>query len=340
MVLIDAVFINNSGGKILLDYLIKSIETKGIKVSYLLDARVKNNHPSILTNSVTYLSPTLMERHRFYLENKKKIRTVLCFGNLPPTIRLQASVFTYFHQPLFIEASKNNTVKEKIIIRIKTLILNYLKGNTNKWLVQSQNIRLGLINKYNISGSSVMILPFYPKISTSKKIARIRNRFVYVSGNASHKNQLRLLNGFIKFYDSFKIGELHLTISSENDKFCEQLKYLKSKGYPIINYGFVDQSFLVDLYRSCEYSIYPSLTESFGLGLIEALENNCKIIGADRPYTFAVCKPSLSFDPESEDAIAEAFRVAVFEDLPKSEQLVFDQIDDILKLLTINKGYY
>lgn len=335
MVLIDSVFINNSGGKILLDYLIRKIEAKGIKVSYLLDARVINNHPQISSNSVTYLNSSLIDRHSYYLKNRKKIKTVLCFANLPPSIRLKGSVFTYFHQPLFIETSTNNTVKERIIIRIKTWVLNHLKGNTNTWLVQSQNMKLGLLKKYNILGSSISILPFYPKLITNKKVIRIINRFVYVSGNAAHKNQVRLLHSFIKFYDSFQIGELHLTIGFENEKICEQLKYLKNKGYPIFNYGFVDQNFLADLYSSCEYSIYPSLTESFGLGIIEALENGCKIIGADRPYTYAVCKPSFSFNPESEDAIVNAFKAAVFQKLPKSEQLVFDQIDDLLKLLTI-----
>ena len=41
MILIDALHINNSGGKILLDYLIKSIEKSNIEVFYLLDDIVK-----------------------------------------------------------------------------------------------------------------------------------------------------------------------------------------------------------------------------------------------------------------------------------------------------------
>ena len=35
MILIDALHINDSGGKILLDYLIKSIEESDIKVTYI-----------------------------------------------------------------------------------------------------------------------------------------------------------------------------------------------------------------------------------------------------------------------------------------------------------------
>ena len=46
-------------------------------------------------------------------------------------------------------------------------------------------------------------------------------------------------------------------------------------------------------YLSSEFLMFPSLTESFGLGLIEAIECGCKVIGADLPYTYEVCEPHL-----------------------------------------------
>jgi glycosyltransferase involved in cell wall biosynthesis len=89
------------------------------------------------------------------------------------------------------------------------------------------------------------------------------------------------------------------------------------------------------LYRSSEFIIYPSLSESFGLGILEALENGCKVIGADLQYIHAVCKPSLVFDPESEESITEAFEKAIQTDLPPSEQKVFNEIDKLIQLITI-----
>lgn len=55
MVLIDALYINNGGGKILLDYLVCELEKSGKEVFYLLDKRVENKVPEIKTNKVAFL---------------------------------------------------------------------------------------------------------------------------------------------------------------------------------------------------------------------------------------------------------------------------------------------
>jgi glycosyltransferase involved in cell wall biosynthesis len=333
MLLVDALYINNSGGKILLDYLIKRLECSGEEIVYLLDNRVKSKHPPILTNSVTYMSGNLVQRFFFYKRNKDSFKKILCFGNLPPIQSASATVYTYFHQPLFIDLPKELPFKQKFIINIKTLVLGIISRNTNVWLVQSENVKLGLKKKYKIKTSAIQVLPFYPILNNDENVTRIKNRFIYVSGNAHHKNQNKLINSFIKFYNAYKQGELHLTIGSEHSDLCKRLEFLRTAGYPIFNNGFVNQQALRSLYRSSEYSIYPSLAESFGLGIIEAIENGCKIIGADRPYMYAVCEPSLSFDPNSEEAIFNAFKTAVFEELPDSRALVSDQIEDLISLL-------
>ena len=41
-ILIDAIYINDSGGKILLDYLLQELEKIGKKCIYLLDKRVED----------------------------------------------------------------------------------------------------------------------------------------------------------------------------------------------------------------------------------------------------------------------------------------------------------
>jgi glycosyltransferase involved in cell wall biosynthesis len=55
------------------------------------------------------------------------------------------------------------------------------------------------------------------------------------------------------------------------------------KGFPIINHGFIPRDKLGMIYGRAAFSIYPSLTESFGMGIVEAIENQCNIIGSDLP---------------------------------------------------------
>ncbi|MGK4567210.1 hypothetical protein [Flavobacterium sp. 3HN19-14] len=82
MILIDALYINNSGGKVLLDYLMEAVEASAIETTYLLDERVRDNHPAISKNKIIYLKAGITARYKFYKKHKNDFSTILCFGNL------------------------------------------------------------------------------------------------------------------------------------------------------------------------------------------------------------------------------------------------------------------
>jgi len=334
MVLLDAIYINNSGGKVLLDYLIENLESSGIHVHYLLDSRILQNHPIISSrNDITYLKSGLRSRHRFYKEKGNTFSKVLCFGNLPPSIKLKADVSTYFHQQLFIKTPDDVTFINKITIGIKMMILNSIKKNTNRWIVQSENIRKGLSEKYNLRKEDVNIIPFFPPLPFVNNIIKNKYKFVYISNVGPHKNHQKLIEGFCQFYDKFKIGELGLTINENATFEIELIKSLQQKGYPIINFGFIERDKLAEIYASSEYLVFPSLSESFGLGLVEAIDSGCKVIGADLPYTFAVCSPSITFNPRSVKEIMEALEESLSIDVKPTVKKVHNEIEKLIKLL-------
>lgn len=334
MILIDSLYINNGGGKVLLDYLIESLESQEFEVFYLLDIRIYNSHPKIKSNNkVVYINPSIVERHKFYKSHLHSFKKILCFGNLPPTIRTSAIVYTYFHQKLFLEITHQISLKQKIVFKLKSAIFKYLQSNTNYWLVQTQVMEDSLCKKLNKNNSNVLKMPFYPPLIYEEFIVKESNTFLYVSSGSEHKNHKILLEAFKIFYDYFSIGKLHITVGREFIKLHQFINDLILAGYPIINHEFVERSKLAHLYKSCTYAIYPSLSESFGLGIIEAIENECDIIGADLPYTYAVCKPSLVFDPTNIESIAAVFQLAVENEVPHTEQLVFNEIDKLMELL-------
>lgn len=334
MILIDAIFINNSGGKVLLDYLIASLEKTNLDIHYLLDERIRLKHQEIATNKVTYLPGDLRKRNKFYLENRHLFLKVLCFGNLPPTIRLKSTVYTYLQQKLFLEIPKNVTLKDKVILKIKSYIFKKLQKKTDFWIVQTDAMKNSLSCRFpKINKDLIYVIPFYPNVLQDKEIRKKKHTFVYVSGGSEHKNHLNLLNGFKMHYDENKIGELHLTITDDFPNVKNEIEALQSQNYPVFNHGFVERSLLSKLYGEASFTIYPSLSESFGLGIIEAIENDCKVIGADLPYIDAVCKPSLKFDPHSIKSIADAFNSATKGEIGETKQLVFNQIEKIIQLL-------
>ncbi|MHB1196539.1 MAG: glycosyltransferase [Lutibacter sp.] len=339
MILIDALYINNGGGKILLDYLIVELESRQLKVHYLLDERIKKSHPEIINNEITYLEASLLNRHKFYKKNSINFSKVLCFGNLPPSLKLKAEVYTYFHQKLFLEIPKEITTKQKIIFQIKALIFKILQKNTDFWIVQTQVMRDNFLAKNSkLNKGKVLIIPFYPSLKKGTIENRKKDVFIYVSSGSQHKNHVNLLEAFSKFYDDKKTGELHLTIGNEFKELSNLVSKMIAEGYPIVNHGFVPRDLLGTIYGKAAFSIYPSLSESFGLGIIEAIENQCDIIGADLPYTYAVCKPSLVFDPTKIESIALVFQLAVEINTKPTEQLVFNEIDKLINILEENEN--
>jgi glycosyltransferase involved in cell wall biosynthesis len=333
MILLDAIYINNSGGKILLDYLIETLEQQDVHITYILDERIRSNHPKIKeTNDLFYLKANLKSRHIFYKSHKNIFSKVLCFGNLPPSIRLTAIVYTYFHQKLFLEIPKQLPFLQKLVLFVKSFIFKFFKGNTNFWIVQTEIMKNSLA-KNGIAKVEILILPFYPSFPFNMEKIRIDNSFLYVSSGAEHKNQIILLNAFKKHYDKHQTGELHLTIGNEFENLQSKINELIQEKYPIYNHGIVDREKLANLYNSCTFVLYPSLSESFGLGILEGLENNCKIIGANLPYTFAVCNPSLIFDPTDVKSIIKTIQIACTAKVKPSQQLVFNEINKIIELL-------
>lgn len=335
MLLLDSLYINNSGGKILLEYLVEQLEKHKVPVFYLFDDRCKDDFKNVPKRRKVYLKANLLNRHQFYRRKGKKFSHVLCFGNLAPTIALKVPVYTYFHQTLFLELPDTLSFINKIKFKIKTKILDTIKSNTSIWLVQSLNIKKGLMSQFELKKSQVRILPFYPPLKKNKKVFnRRKDGFVYISNGGAHKNHNNLIEAFCKFFDKYNKGILHLTI---NEEFPELLNLINEKtaaGYPILNHGFINREELVEIYKSNHYLIFPSLTESFGLGLVEAIENGCKVMGADLPYTYAVCKPSIIFNPLKVKDIKRAFVESQAEHVKDTEQLVFNEIDELIELLT------
>jgi len=336
LILIDALYINNSGGKVLLDYLIEEVDNSKIQTYYLLDDRVAIEDYLFNHTNFAYIKASLLNRHKFYKKNQHKFSKVFCFGNLPPLTKLNVPVYTYFHQKLFLEVPVETPLKQKLIFTIKAAIFNNLYSNTDYWLVQTEIVKKDFLKSFPLTDSNkIVVLPFYPPVPNSllDNSGHKKNNFVYVSTGSPHKNHLRLIEGFKLFYDKFKIGKLSLTIGLEFSSLQTLICKLESAGYPIVNKEYVDRSELSTLYKANEYIIFPSLTESFGLGLLEGMENGCQILGADLPYIYAVCKPSITFNPYSVDSIADAFHQATAKNVKPTEQLVFNQIDKLIELL-------
>ncbi|WP_417431769.1 glycosyltransferase [Halpernia sp.] len=334
MILIDTVFIVDGGGKILLEYLVSLLDFKTNKFVFLLDFRMKSYNLLDGKEVEIHYAKNLRERNKFYLENQKKFKKVFCLGNIPPPIKISGTFINYLHSSYYVSKIDKSDFRHYIITNLKKLYFNFVIKNVDLWIVQTKSMQRNLSKSKNVDNSKIKILPFYKELNSNKETAEPeKNTFLYVSDGGPRKNHKRLLDAFCKFYDDYKIGKLLLTISDSYPNVKELIEEKTKLGYPITNCGFVDRDELKKIYLKSSFAIYPSLTESFGLGLVEACECNCKILAANLDYVFDVCEPSHVFNPYKTKEIYKSFQLAVSENLPNSKLLIKSRINDLLKLI-------
>lgn len=331
-ILIDSLYINNSGGKVLLEYLLNRISTKR-EIFFLFDNRL-SIQSDLKSSNFHFSKASLFNRFVFYKKNSNKFSLIFSFANIPPLKKYNVPTYTFFHQLKFVSDNFDVTLSERIRLFFQRLVLRVLSRNTDFFIVQSNFMAQQLAIKLNFDINKILVLPFYPpfKINTSEMYKKDKHSFLYVSGGNLHKNHVRLLEAFSSFYRIKGVGVLYITISNPSKKLDALLLKLKNDNIPIYNIGEIPRENLAEFYQKSEYVIYPSHAESFGLGLIEGLEFDCKIIGADLPYTYEVCEPSLVFNPFDIADIEKAFHIATTTDLPRSIKKIDNKIDELLQI--------
>ncbi len=337
MLLIDSIYINNSGGKVLLDYLCANLYSRD-NVLFFFDSRTQKNH-LFKKDNLIFTKASLFSRHLLYQKHESSLSLIFSFSNLPPLKKYDVLTYTYFHQLKFIYNKYDAPLKEKVRTLIQRIVFKYLSKNTDFFIVQSSYMAKELSRKLNFDLNKILVIPFYSPLNISNKVyatLKDKNTFLYVSGGALHKNHFRLIEAFASFYDKNKIGTLFITISNPSKKLDILLQYLNKNNIPVVNLGEMPREELVEFYQKSEYIVYPSLAESFGLGLIEGLEFDCKVIGADLPYTYEVCQPSLVFNPFDVADIENAFHVASTTKLPLSIKKIENKIDELFQLFNLD----
>ena len=338
MILIDSVYIHNGGGKVMLDIMCKKISENDGDIDnyfFLFDKRYQPITQILKNTNYKHINSSELKRKEFYKTNSQKFKKFLCFGNVPPPIKINKSVDVYFHNDLLIRPFLNNTsIINKIILLIKKYYIISRNRRNYKWCVQTRIMSEKLSKFFKISKHKIHVYPIYDTnfLNINKKID---NSFLYVSNFSKHKNHKRLYEAFKKASD--KIGEriiLNLTIDNKefNSSFYNEAKM--TNNLLIVNHGILNKNELNKLYNVSKFLIFPSLNESFGLPLIEASLNNCYIIASNKQYVYEVVKPSITFDPTSIKDMSKSI-VNAYKNigLSKPKLLVENKIDTFVKYI-------
>lgn len=347
MILLDAVYINNSGGKILLEYFIKSLKERDLLsiFFFLFDDRLE----SPVLNDIDIkqqrkISASENRRKHFYKHHVANFSTIFCFANVPPPIPVKKNkTFILFHNSLIL-GNKNTaySLTQRVKFFIKKLYISLKNDTRYNWIVQTKNMKASLSKSLNINLNTIIVCPFYAQDrfkNLNKRLQKNKNNFLYIADGVAQKNHKILLEA----WDIINVQKLlpftlHLTIPNSFPSLLAEINYLQNKGVKIVNHGYCDFKQLAILYETCNCFLMPSLTESFGLPIIEAVEAGCEIIASDLVYVHDIISPFATFDPDSAIDVSKKV-ICFFEEKSnskKSELKVQNEINYLINLITNN----
>lgn len=336
-VLIDALYINSGGGLSILQRLIGGL--KDSKVDYILikDQRCKRLEGEDYAKEVIVIPPSMIKRHCFYLAHKNDFCSILCFGNIPPSIKMSSPVHTYFHNLSILIPPKTYSKKRRVLFSFKRFIIKVLSRNTDTWIVQTSFTASILEEKIgNNKKKPFFIYPIYTLPDRISGVEREwRSDYLFIGDYTYSKGHDVLLRAWEKLYNMGRHLVLNLTVNRRpaTEPFCQKLDSAIKNGVPIINHGFVPFDRVCDLYARSKAIVYPSQLESLGLGIVEGITAGCDVIVSDLPYAHAICKPSETFNPNDDQSIVDAVLRYELGNSPKSILTIKDCLDELIELL-------
>lgn len=199
-------------------------------------------------------------------------------------------------------------LKNYLIRKTKVHLIRRYIQDVNLIFAQTEDIKDRLITKLNSHNVRVLPTPIGLDLSTKNikkyfKLPKNRILFLYPASFSVHKN-FNIILKVGKLIDSKDLPfTVVLTLKQNDDSlFFHQIKNIKS----IINVSTVSLDNMPSLYNQCDALFFPSLLESYGLPLVEAMAFEKPILVSDLDFAHAVCgKAAFYFDPYSPNSIIE-----------------------------------
>ncbi len=325
--------IKAGGGLELLLYLVEHVrkQHKQIKFDIYVDESIKNIK-SVDNISVIHIGGSLNKIKLF----SKEMENTLYFGNLPPLVKSTNSI-VYFHNLyllLSLDKLRKTSVKFFMKYSLQQLYIKLFVKNVDFVACQNNEVKDKFIEKYNYK--KVELLPFFRLCDREllKKYNKIYD-FCYVSLVYPHKNHSELLDACEILSKENIPFSLVLTISDNHKNLLDKIENINKNGIvSIVNLGVIPKEYVGVLYAQSKCLVFPSSQETFGLGLIEAVNMDLDVISADLDYVYQSVEPSLVFDPKNSADIALKMKYYLQEEVKKSYSKIDNKIDDLIALVS------
>lgn len=297
---VDAMNIHQGGGAVVLNAFLQQQKPDIL----LHDARMVL--PKAAAHKMVAVPPTLFHR----LKSQKMLANIakcgdqlICFGNLPPLWRQAADVKVFVQNKLLlIDANLHEfPLRSRFRLLAERWWLRRLKTHADLFIVQTPSMASLIKSALNLE--NVEINNYLPTFDAVGPNCDKEYDYLYVADASPHKNHRRLLEAWVQLAKAGQFPTLALTVKLEDLTNRDLITQFDLK---VSCLGQVPHETMSQLYAESKVLIYPSLSESLGLPLIEATHYGLPIVASDRDFVRDACIPKAVFDPESVESIVAA----------------------------------
>lgn len=277
--------------------------------------RISFDNNNFIKREVTSVWHSFSEQQKFLKVLKKDKLDLMHFTYFSYPVRYKMPFVATVHDvtPLLFKTGKAST-KNKLWYEIKFQAFKFVLKNqvthSKAIITPTHTVKNQLVE---IFGKKVetKIIALYEGIDYELAKIRANNQlkqlfsnpfFIYIGNFYPHKNVEKLVEAFSKT----TIPQKLVLIGPENffsDRLRERVEELKQQER-ILFYHNAKTEDLVFFYSHAEAIINPSLSEGFGLPLVEAIYFNLPILASNiEVFKELLGNNYLSFDPTSEESI-------------------------------------
>jgi glycosyltransferase involved in cell wall biosynthesis len=307
------------GGRVLLEGL---LSPAGSRVSTgLFDERARDwVEPLLPPGGARFVRPNLHSRVAALYELAGALGpndVLLCFNSLPPPIRSAARTVV-FVQVAYIAGIVNGiryAPRAAMRHAFERMWFRAFRRNVDEFWVQTETIANALARQWSptvpvcvVPLADPMLLPDAAAgspVSPVSPVADVRG-FVYPADGMAHKNHERLLRAWAELARGGAPPSLVLTLRPHELRDAARRAGVDPGALSVTSVGPVPRERVMALLREHGALVFPSLVETFGLPLVEAMRAGARIVASERDFVRDVCLPDETFDPESPVSIARA----------------------------------
>lgn len=327
-ILINAISIKEGGSLVVLSKLLRQMSVQRSDIRwYVLICQDNLIEKSMLTTNIQLVVFPWTEKSAFHLlywyeitvlkiVKKYEIDLLFSLTNYLPRRKLPIKTFLlvqhagYFSTEFFQLMEDNRGFIQRVLWRYKkNWVMNSIK-NTNCLTVQTKALKEIIVDL--LPKVKTVVIPHGSgmSISQQKKVEDKNTNVVlgYVTKYGIQKNFLVLIEALKKLVDLKTSFKLILTLDITKNEVQEILLEIKNNNLStyVHNYGEVDKREIGAIYNEIDIFLFPSLVESFGMPMVEAISIGLPVIAADTPVNREILgSKALLFEPNNSSQLCE-----------------------------------